>query len=91
MDHNKWINWDWFPESDEDEDYWTTLAKGYDCNGNMGEDLYCYCPSQGYNCGCQPIYWPYDVPRLECADHQGFNCDGEIIDGEEDWCNDKDS
>lgn len=27
---------------------------GKDCNGKIGAGYYCYCESQGYNCGCQP-------------------------------------
>jgi hypothetical protein len=40
-----------------DFNYWSTLANGMDCNGNVGQGYYCFCPSQGYNCQCQPNDW----------------------------------
>ena len=66
--------------------YWSTQMFGVDCNGNMGEGLYCFCESQGYNCGCQPVEWFENTPRLECFDHIGYTCQGVMVDGEELWC-----
>ena len=34
----------------QDEVYLENRSQGTDCNGNVGQGLYCYCPSQGYNC-----------------------------------------
>lgn len=67
-------------------DYWTNHSfnpKGTDCNGNVGPGLYCFCPSQGFLCGCK--HDSYDK-KLECYDHQGYDCDGNLIDGEDNWC-----
>lgn len=36
-----------------DYDISVTMVFGVDCNGNTGKGLYCYCPSQGYNCKCE--------------------------------------
>lgn len=40
-----------------DYNYWSSRDEGRDCNGNVGPGNYCYCPSQGYNCQCQPNDW----------------------------------
>lgn len=91
VDPNRFINWDWFPMDPYDFDYWSTQEFGVDCNGNMGKDLYCYCSSQGYNCGCNPVEWFESTSRLECYDHIGVNCDGDLVEGETGWCRDPSS
>ena len=57
----------------------------------MDKNLYCYCESQGYNCGCQPVEWFENTPRLECYDHIGYDCEGNIVHGEDMWCKDPDN
>jgi hypothetical protein len=44
-----------FPPDRFDYNYWSSLEFGIDCNGNIGKGNYCYCPSQGYICACQPM------------------------------------
>ena len=36
-----------------DFEYWSNLEDGVDCNGNIGQGNYCFCPSQGYVCRCR--------------------------------------
>ena len=63
-----------------------------DCNGNIGEGFYCYCPSQGYSCECDyDDFFEPGVLRDMCFDHYGYTCEGEYIDGEENWCTEIDS
>ena len=31
--------------SPHDEEYWTSRSNGKDCNGKVGDGLYCYCES----------------------------------------------
>lgn len=70
--------------------YWSTREDGIDCNGNVGYGNYCYCPSQGYNCQCQPNDWyAQGQVRNMCNDHYGYDCDGNYVDGENNWCNDQ--
>ena len=57
---------DLMPADPYNELYWTQLSNGVDCNGNIGYGLYCYCPSQGYNCACTPVEWVSGEPRLYC-------------------------
>ena len=71
-------------------DYWTQLENGIDCNGNVGMGNYCYCESQGYICTCNPES-PATNKKLQCYDHYGYDCDGNIIDGETNWCRNSDS
>jgi hypothetical protein len=71
----------------EDETYWKsteTNTNGFDCNGKQGPGNYCWCLSQGYNCGCD--YEEMDEVKKVCYDHQGFDCDGRLVDGELRWC-----
>ena len=78
------------PEADPyDFKYWSTKEDGVDCNGNVGYGFYCYCPSQGYQCTCTPNNWYQDGQvRNMCNDHYGYNCDGQYVDGEANWCMD---
>lgn len=67
--------------------YWSTNPNGIDCNGNLGYGYYCYCPSQGYNCQCKPNNWDSSGTRRDmCYDHYGYDCDGNLVDGENNWC-----
>lgn len=74
-----------FPVDPMNKEYWQTYGL-YDCNGNYGEGNYCFCQSQGYNCACEPVEWFEDTPRLECYDHIGRDCAGNIVEGEDQWC-----
>lgn len=75
-----------------DYNYWSTLDAGVDCNGNVGYGNYCFCPSQGYNCQCQPNDWyAQGQVRNICNDHYGYDCNGNYVDGETNWCNDQSS
>lgn len=74
-----------------DFNYWSSQENGIDCNGNVGKGNYCYCPSQGYICECQPQSWARNVRRTECFDHYGYNCNGNMVDGEKNWCWDTNS
>ena len=80
--------------SDEDDPYdeevWSQKEDGRDCNGNVGQGLYCYCPSMGYVCTCQrnSFYAPGQIIK-ECFDHYGFDCSGNWVDGEDNWCKDR--
>ena len=65
VDMNRFIP-DLFPADPEDRTYWKRQSNGVDCNGNVGNGLYCYCPSQGYNCACEPKVWFSDKPRVIC-------------------------
>lgn len=72
-------------------DHWEnhrTNPTGVDCNGNTGPGFYCFCPSQGYLCGCKHESY---AKKLECYDHQGYDCLGNLIDGETQWCLDKEN
>ena len=80
------------PVNRYDYNYWSSIENGYDCNGREGKGYYCYCPSQGYICTCQPLNWyKTDLARLECFDHYGYNCEGNFVDGEANWCQDPSS
>ena len=72
-----------------DYQYWSTKPDGVDCNGNVGMGNYCFCPSQGYNCQCQPNDW-YAQGQVKnlCNDHYGYDCNGNYVDGETNWCTD---
>lgn len=71
-----------------DQEYWEDgllNTNGYDCNGNVGPGMYCFCPSQGYLCGCD--HESYDT-KLICFDHEGYDCNGSLVDGRPNWCKD---
>ena len=72
-------------------EYWMSYEYGLDCNGNMGQGNYCYCPSQGYICTCKPDSWKKDERKIECYDHYGYDCLGNVVDGEYAWCREPDS
>ena len=70
-----------------DYNYWSTRPDGVDCNGNVGYGYYCYCPSQGYNCQCKPNTWDVSGKKRDmCYDHYGYDCQGNLVDGEVNWC-----
>jgi len=75
-----------FPPDRYDFKYWSSLDFGIDCNGVMGKGNYCYCPSQGYICECTPQKWTMNQRRTECYDHYGYDCVGNMVDGESNWC-----
>ena len=81
---------DWQWADPYDYDYWSTQQNGVDCNGNVAYGNYCFCPSQGYNCQCQPNDW-YSQGQVRnlCNDHYGYDCNGNYVDGETNWCNDQ--
>jgi len=35
-----------------DRECWENNPNGLDCNGKGGLGMFCYCPSQGFNCSC---------------------------------------
>ena len=75
-----------------DYNYWSSKEDGIDCNGNVGNGYYCFCPSQGYNCQCQPNDWyAQGQVRNLCNDHYGYDCNGNYVDGETNWCSDQTS
>mmetsp|Transcript_12776 Transcript_12776/g.21593 ORF Transcript_12776/g.21593 Transcript_12776/m.21593 type:complete len:171 (-) Transcript_12776:142-654(-) len=76
-----------------DFNYWSNKVDGVDCNGIVGLGNYCYCPSQGYNCACAPSDWltSSSDPKLNCYDHYGYDCSGLLVDGEQNWCQDRSS
>jgi hypothetical protein len=74
-----------FPPDRFNKDYWTSIDTGIDCNGNVGMGNYCYCESQGYICTCSPES-PSTTQKLNCFDHYGYDCAGNIVDGEDKWC-----
>jgi len=73
--------------SDRDPDQWKdpeNNPNGVDCNGKEGPGNFCYCESQGFTCACE--YEEMTETKLTCHDHTGFNCSGEVVDGEFLWC-----
>lgn len=75
-----------------DFNYWSSKPDGVDCNGAVGVGYYCYCPSQGYQCSCRPKdVWPEGQVRNMCNDHYGYDCTGNFVDGENNWCQDTQS
>ena len=88
IDKNRLFNWSTNLLVDPyDYKYWSTRPDGIDCNGNRGYGNYCYCPSQGYQCSCRPNSWDTpDQKRDLCFDHYGYDCQGQFVDGESNWC-----
>jgi len=49
VDKNRILLWNKTPFTDPyDFGYWSSRDQGKDCNGNVGQGYFCYCPSQGY-------------------------------------------
>lgn len=74
-----------------DRTYWTTKEDGIDCNGNVGLGNFCFCPSQGYICSCIRDVIDPTRKKLECFDHYGYDCYGNVLDGEDMWCQETDN
>mmetsp|Transcript_16219 Transcript_16219/g.25095 ORF Transcript_16219/g.25095 Transcript_16219/m.25095 type:complete len:236 (-) Transcript_16219:22-729(-) len=93
VNRNRLFDWGNNPFVDPyDFNYWSTQENGVDCDGNVGYGYYCYCPSQGYQCSCKPNSWSMPGQKRDmCYDHYGYNCAGQFVDGEDNWCQDRTS